>query len=142
MVKWVGNAQSSSPRSAHLLYLAESLVVTVFDQIHVAGPLCRKCEQNQVFFKAGDPHPHCKNDCEPHTMCGEVQVPEEHLEVCRVCNAFGQNCMVKGPDQPAGPGIENADFVFYISAMETERCQKGMTVAYAAHCQQESALDR
>ena len=39
-------------------------------------------------------------------------------------------------------GIEAADFVFYISAMETERCQKGMTVAYAAHCQQESALDR
>ena len=39
-------------------------------------------------------------------------------------------------------GIESADFVFYISAMETERCQKGMTVAYAAHCQQESALDR
>ena len=26
--------------------------------------------------------------------------------------------------------------------METERCQKGMTVAYAAHCQQEAALDR
>ena len=38
--------------------------------------------------------------------------------------------------------INNADFVFYISAMETERCQKGMTVAYAAHCQQEAALDR
>ena len=36
----------------------------------------------------------------------------------------------------------SADFVFYISAMETERCQKGMTVAYAAHCQQEAALDR
>ena len=41
-----------------------------------------------------------------------------------------------------GKGIEDADFVFYISAMQTERCQKGMTVAYAAHCQQESALDR
>ena len=103
---------------------------------------CRKCEQNQVFFKSGDPHPYCKNACEEHTMCGEVEVPEEHLEVCRVCNAFGQNCMISGPAQPAGPGIDNADFVFYISAMETERCQKGMTVAYAAHCQQESALDR
>ena len=101
----------------------------------------RKCEQNQVFFKSGDPHPYCKNACETTTMCGEVEVPEAHLEVCRVCNAFGQNCMVKGPTEP-GPGIENADFVFYISAMETERCQKGMTVAYAAHCQQESALDR
>jgi leishmanolysin-like peptidase len=75
-------------------------------------------------------------------MCGEVEVPEEHLEVCRVCNAFGQNCQSHESSKPAGPGIEAADFVFYISAMETERCQKGMTVAYAAHCQQESALDR
>ena len=57
--------------------------------------LCRKCEQNQVFFKTGDPHPYCKNDCERVTMCGEVQVPDDHLEVCRVCNAFGQNCKVE-----------------------------------------------
>eukprot|EP00095_Tigriopus_kingsejongensis_P009354 snap_masked-scaffold488_size158317-processed-gene-0.2 protein:Tk09354 transcript:snap_masked-scaffold488_size158317-processed-gene-0.2-mRNA-1 annotation:"conserved hypothetical protein" len=103
--------------------------------------LNRKCEQNQVFFKTGDPHPYCKNACEARTMCGEVQVPEDHLEVCRVCNAFGQNCKIRGSGQP-GPGIEGADFIFYISAMQTERCQKGMTVAYAAHCQQESALDR
>ena len=74
-------------------------------------------------------------------MCGEVKVPEDHLDVCRVCNAFGQNCGVVG-GREAGSGIVNADFVFYISAMETERCQKGMTVAYAAHCQQEAALDR
>ena len=71
----------------------------------------------------------------------QVKVPEEHLDVCRVCNAFGQNCGVVGPGE-AGTGIIGADFVFYISAMETERCQKGMTVAYAAHCQQEAALDR
>ena len=94
-----------------------------------------------MFFKSGDPHPYCKNECEPRTMCGEVQVPEEHLEVCRVCNAFGQNCKVQGSRTP-GRGIDDADFIFYISAMETERCQKGMTVAYAAHCQQEAALDR
>ena len=74
-------------------------------------------------------------------MCGEVKVPEAHLDVCRVCNAFGQNCGVVGESTP-GTGIDNADFVFYISAMETERCQKGMTVAYAARCQQEAALDR
>ena len=49
--------------------------------------------------------------------------------------------MTKGSTKP-GEGIKDADFVFYISAMQTERCQKGMTVAYAAHCQQESALDR
>ena len=102
---------------------------------------CRKCQQNQVFFKSDSKHPYCKNACETTTMCGEVRVPEDHLEVCRVCNAFGQNCGVVGSNSP-GEGINNADFVFYISAMETERCQKGMTVAYAAHCQQEAALDR
>ncbi|CAG2109264.1 unnamed protein product [Medioppia subpectinata] len=41
-----------------------------------------------------------------------------------------------------GKGIKDADFVFYVSAMQTERCNKGHTVAYAAHCQQEAALDR
>ena len=43
-----------------------------------------------MFFKTGDPHPYCKNLCEARTMCGEVRVPEEHLEACRVCNSFGQ----------------------------------------------------
>ena len=37
-------------------------------------------------------------------MCGEVEVPEEHLEVCRVCNAFGQNCQSHESSKPAGPG--------------------------------------
>ncbi|XP_059490130.1 leishmanolysin-like peptidase [Neocloeon triangulifer] len=103
--------------------------------------LNRKCENNQVFFRKGEPHVYCKNACESRTMCGEVQVPESHLDVCRACNATGQKCgEVAG--STAGPGIANADFVFYVSAMETERCHKGMTVAYAAHCQQEAALDR
>ncbi|KAF4528562.1 hypothetical protein B566_EDAN014775 [Ephemera danica] len=61
--------------------------------------------------------------------------------VCRACNATGQQCGVLAGSQ-AGPGISDADFVFYVSAMETERCHKGLTVAYAAHCQQESVLDR
>ena len=60
--------------------------------IYDATLLYRKCEQNQVFFKSNDPRPYCKNSCEPKTMCGEVQVPEDHLDVCRVCNSFGQDC--------------------------------------------------
>ncbi|XP_021940334.1 leishmanolysin-like peptidase [Zootermopsis nevadensis] len=102
--------------------------------------LNRKCENNQVFYRKGEPYPYCKNACEERTMCGEVQVPEHHLEVCRTCNATGQDCGTLNSDR--GPGIDGADFVFYVSAMETERCHKGMTVAYAAHCQQEAALDR
>ncbi len=52
------------------------------------------------------------------------------------------NLQVHPSSSRPGEGILGADFVFYISAMETERCKKGMTVAYAAHCQQEAALDR
>lgn len=74
-------------------------------------------------------------------MCGEVQVPDKHLDVCRTCNATGQDCK-NAANSTAGTGIENADFVFYVSARQTERCHKGLTVAYAAHCQQESAMDR
>lgn len=84
---------------------------------------------------------HCIDTCKPKTMCGEVEVPEEHLDACRVCNATGQDCRIeKGSGQ--GPGITGYDFVFYISAMDTERCNKSLTVAYAAHCQQESTFDR
>ncbi|KAL1492801.1 hypothetical protein ABEB36_010985 [Hypothenemus hampei] len=74
-------------------------------------------------------------------MCGEVEVPQEHLDVCRVCNVTGQNCR-NYPGSVPGGGIPNFDFVFYVSAMQTERCSKSLTVAYASHCQQESGLDR
>lgn len=102
--------------------------------------LNRKCVNNQVFYRKGDLHPYCKNACEGSTMCGEVRVPEDHLAVCRTCNASGMDCKAEGPE--TSPGISDADFVFYVSALKTERCNKPLTVAYAAHCQQESALDR
>lgn len=101
--------------------------------------LNRKCENNQVFYRKGDMHSYCKNACEKKTLCGEVVVPESHLDVCRTCNSSGLSCIEQGT---LGTGIQGADFVFYVSAMATARCSKGQTVAYAAHCQQESALDR
>lgn len=58
-----------------------------------------------------------------------------------MCNATGQECRPLA-GSTSGAGIENADFVFYVSAMQTERCNKSLTVAYASHCQQEAALDR
>jgi len=58
-----------------------------------------------------------------------------------VCNENGTNCR-EAPSSRAGEGIADADFVFYVSALQTHRCKHGFTVAYAAHCQQESALDR
>ncbi|CAD7091076.1 unnamed protein product [Hermetia illucens] len=101
--------------------------------------LNRKCESSQVFVKGGQTY--CIDSCKAITMCGEVPVPKEHLDVCRVCNATGQDCRVD-PESEAGPGILNADFILYVSALQTDRCHKGLTVAYAAHCQQESSLDR
>ncbi|XP_037950835.1 leishmanolysin-like peptidase isoform X2 [Teleopsis dalmanni] len=101
--------------------------------------LNRKCNSTQVFVKDGETH--CIDKCKDVTMCGEVVVPEQHLNVCRVCNSTGQNCRIDETTD-AGEGIENADFVFYVSARQTERCHKGLTVAYAAHCQQEAKLDR
>jgi leishmanolysin-like peptidase len=90
--------------------------------------LNRKCESSQVFIK--NSLTHCIDSCKAVTMCGEIQVPDEHLDVCRVCNATGQNCRVDSNSR-AGRGIRNADFVFYVSARQTERCHKGLTVGYA-----------
>lgn len=61
------------------------------------------------------------------------------LQSCRYCDASGNRCATEGP---RGEGIAGADFVFYVSSTQTERCNRGATVAYAAHCQQESAMDR
>lgn len=101
--------------------------------------LNRKCDSSQVFVK--NSLTHCIDSCREITMCGEVQVPEKHLDVCRTCNATGQDCKEDATSE-RGSGIENTDFIFYVSARQTDRCHKGLTVAYAAHCQQESALDR
>lgn len=58
-----------------------------------------------------------------------------------MCNKEFANCHDVGK-RPKDAGVKDADFVFYISAIQTERCQKGATVAYAAHCQQESVTER
>ncbi|XP_061727477.1 leishmanolysin-like peptidase [Cydia pomonella] len=135
------------------------------------GPikLNRKCPTRQVFVRGG--RSHCIDSCSAETMCGEVRVPEHHLNPCYVCNSTGQNCralprrritieddtteitgnaLTDGAEVTDMPeleeeepiGVENTDFVLYVSAVETERCRRGLTVAYASHCQQESALDR
>ncbi|KAL4702401.1 hypothetical protein ACJJTC_002241 [Scirpophaga incertulas] len=127
-----------------------------------------KCPTRQVFVRAG--RSHCIESCNAETMCGEVRVPEHHLNPCYVCNSTGHNCRVlprvqtgileedvvdsdgapidtnEHPEDSLKPeevvGVEDTDFVLYVSAVETERCKRGLTVAYASHCQQESALDR
>ncbi|KAG7306622.1 hypothetical protein JYU34_007995, partial [Plutella xylostella] len=132
------------------------------------GPirLNRKCPTRQVFIRGS--RAHCIDSCKADTMCGEVKVPEHHLSPCYVCNSTGHDCRILSPapaaerradnddngnalndydapplsDEEDSTGVEDSDFVLYVSAVETERCRRGLTVAYASHCQQEAALDR
>ncbi|RWS04785.1 leishmanolysin-like peptidase [Dinothrombium tinctorium] len=124
-------------------YWAKALLVK---PLGVPIKLSRKCPNNQAYFPPNNrSHQYCIGACEMVTTCGEVVVPEEHLDVCRVCDRNGAKCKEVNDvdaDGENSTGIENADFVFYVSSMQTERCNKGATVAYAAHCQQESSFDR
>lgn len=63
------------------------------------------------------------------------------FQKCRVCNELGHNCRPMN-ESITGKGVLGADFVLYISALNTDRCKKDSTVAYAAHCQLEATLDR
>lgn len=105
--------------------------------------LNRKCENNQYFLSPGDPTQFCKNRC-VETKCGEFVVPEEHLTACSTCNSRGRECGLK---EEEGEGVDDVDFLLYVSARDTKQCGgkigfDASTVAYAAHCQQESSLDR
>lgn len=63
------------------------------------------------------------------------------IQQCRFClQSNPLSCMPAGP--PDGPGVSGADFVLYVSAVDTARCRNEDTIAYAAHCQQEAELDR
>uniref|UniRef100_A0A8C4Q2H5 Leishmanolysin-like peptidase n=1 Tax=Eptatretus burgeri TaxID=7764 RepID=A0A8C4Q2H5_EPTBU len=96
--------------------------------------LARQCATRKVFFRPGDTRHYCQSTCANVTYCGPVPVPEEHLQRCQRCSELGQNC---GPvSLQDGRGEAHVDFLLYVSAKNTVRCQGGSTVAYAAHCQQ------
>nr|XP_032818412.1 leishmanolysin-like peptidase isoform X1 [Petromyzon marinus] len=102
--------------------------------------LNRYCATNHYFMKHRDPHRYCQSACAETTRCGPVTVPDEHLQQCRVCDEGGRNCGSIGP--AGGPGEPDADYVLYVSALGTDRCQQEGVVAYAAYCQLEAQLDR
>ncbi|XP_064643669.1 leishmanolysin-like peptidase [Lineus longissimus] len=102
--------------------------------------LVRQCETSYIRYKNDDPYHYCSDGCSPMTMCGEIRVPEDHLDVCRMCSPPPSgSCYTNGT---SGPGVRNADFILYVSTKTTKRCGYGTTVAYAAYCQLEGALDR
>lgn len=121
-------------------YWQQALFVKPF---HVPIKLNRRCIRDNPDFLVNQDY--CIEGCEQHTLCGEVVIPDEHLEDCVVCDEHGRDCV---REKPSGTnhslinGIQDADFVFYISTLQSVRCGKGSTIAYAAHCQQETTLNR
>ncbi|XP_020783507.2 leishmanolysin-like peptidase [Boleophthalmus pectinirostris] len=116
-----------------------------FSVRHRVGPvlLSRQCSTNQYLRKRDDPHRYCQGACAEVTRCGPVIVPQHHLQQCKVCSEPGKLGKSCGPTGPAdGSGVEDSDFVLYVSGITTERCGQENIVAYAAYCQLEAQLDR
>ena len=112
--------------------------------------LQRKCANKSYFLKnmegTGDGNIRfCQEACNTTRMlCGPTAIPEHDLDQCRVCDKHGQHC--RNDTNPAGEGHNNTDFILYVTAVSSGNCNINMkipeTLAYAAACQQESALDR
>ena len=60
-------------------------------------------------------------------------------QACKVCDDDGSNCETIGQD---GAGVENADFVLYVSADLTFAQCGGGALAFAVPCQLERQFDR
>ena len=65
---------------------------------------------------------YCKEVCVT-TKCGEFTLPDNHLKSCKTCDADGRRCRENAPNRKAR-GIENADFVLYVSALPTSQCSE------------------
>ncbi|KAK6182580.1 hypothetical protein SNE40_010233 [Patella caerulea] len=99
--------------------------------------LKRKCSSRNVRYK--DQMSYCVDGCSYQTVCGEIQIPDEHLEGCYWWNDRDGSRYNKDAD--GNNGVANTDFILYVAAIKSDRCKES-TVAYAGHCQQEKALDR
>jgi leishmanolysin-like peptidase len=105
--------------------------------------LGRFCLQSQFYYSIEDPKSQnqivaCEQDCSKETKCGDfITIPDEHLDVCRYC-VNGRNCQERGKRHE---GVQ-ADFILYISAINTEHCGQSNTVAFASYCQLESKYNR
>ncbi|BFZ22523.1 hypothetical protein BsWGS_25562 [Bradybaena similaris] len=99
--------------------------------------LRRKCLTNQVKFRGRTVY--CMKGCQNRTVCGDITIPENHLEGCMYYNETTGDYK---HDATNSTGVAGADFILYIATISSKKCSQGQTIAYAAHCQQEQALDR
>ncbi|KAL6728750.1 hypothetical protein Aduo_010489 [Ancylostoma duodenale] len=100
--------------------------------------LRRKCISSYYYFRNEKKTVACDRGCREWTTCGDAVIPPEHLLECSYCLS-SDDCYTTGEE---GHGIKDADFVLYVTAISTKRCDSVDTLAYAAHCQQEAELDR
>uniref|UniRef100_A0A0N4ZY23 Leishmanolysin-like peptidase n=1 Tax=Parastrongyloides trichosuri TaxID=131310 RepID=A0A0N4ZY23_PARTI len=102
--------------------------------------LTRKCQSNSFYLK-NDGTQVCVGGCKEETKCGEVVIPNEHLLKCSYCSKSSTKSCNKyyGTD---GVGINDGDFLLYVSVVSSVKCKNNDTIAYAAHCQQEAQFDR
>ncbi|KAK6740694.1 hypothetical protein RB195_008881 [Necator americanus] len=100
--------------------------------------LRRKCISSYYYFRNEKKSVACDRGCREMTTCGDAVIPPEHLLECSYCLS-SDDCYTTGEK---GSGVKDADFILYVTAISTKRCDSVDTLAYAAHCQQEAELDR
>ncbi|XP_019856355.1 PREDICTED: leishmanolysin-like peptidase [Amphimedon queenslandica] len=107
--------------------------------------LDRDCVGGTFVFPSINSTLPCASTCKATTMCGQAVVPMEHLKQCIECKNSTQTTDCQSIDEE-GDGIEDADMILYVSAVNTSPCGTGSggpsTIAFASSCQMESALDR
>ncbi|KAL5010564.1 hypothetical protein ScPMuIL_012869 [Solemya velum] len=99
--------------------------------------LNRQCISPGVRYN--NQHRYCIDGCAATTTCGDIVIPETHLQRCSYWDSRDNSFGTSGN---YGPGVSDKDFILYVAALDSARCQQAKTIAYAAHCQQEKALDR
>ncbi|XP_046331043.1 leishmanolysin-like peptidase [Haliotis rufescens] len=99
--------------------------------------LRKQCHSQRVRYN--DTRVYCVGGCASQTVCGDIIIPEEHLEGC---HSWDQSTYLYDHQTVSGAGVNNTDFILYVAAVHSQRCKQGNTIAYAAHCQQERVLDR
>ena len=78
---------------------------------------------NYIFIK------YCNQACDV-TKCGEFVVPEAHLRPCKTCNSIGLRCQ-ENPFTKDATGVSGADFVLYVSAIQTLQCGETIGKTYS-----------
>lgn len=105
--------------------------------------ISRRCPNNTLYYArdvVGVPRPYCMDRCEEYAICGEMHVPSSHLADCSYCNSTSKRCFTNHTSE--GKGVAGTQLLLYVSAKQTARCRRDQTIAYAAHCAQDSKMDR